>query len=237
MSMNQFKGETIDVISSMATRHVLTELAEQYRRQSGADVRIESVGGVDAVRRVRDGEPFDVVVVAAEAIDRLSSLACIDPGSRADLARSDIAVAVRSGAPRPAIDSESALRETLLAARAIGYSTGPSGAHLLQLFARLGVAQTIASRIVQAPPGTPVGALVARGEVELGFQQLSELIHLPGIDVIGPLPPGVRSTTIFAGAVCSASKHADSAKALLAFLASPAAHAVKFRHGMEPVHS
>jgi ABC-type molybdate transport system, periplasmic component len=197
-------------------------------------VAIESVGGVAAARRVQEGEPFDIVVLAADALDRLAAAGRIDPASRVDLVRSGVAIAVAAGAPRPEIGTEAALRDAILAARSIGYSTGPSGSHLSRLFERWGIAETIAPRIVQAPPGIPVGALVARGDVELGFQQLSELIHVPGIDVIGSLPPEVQIITTFSAAICTASRQRDASRALLSFLGSPAAASAKLRHGMEP---
>src|SRR4030095_5437181 len=227
-------GERITGISSMAMRHVLTELADAYEQQSGQPVAMVSVGGVDAVRRVGDGEAFDFVVLAADVIDQLAAGGRVASGSRTDLARCAVAMAVATGATRPDVSTESAVRDAVLRARNIGYSTGPSGAHLIRLFERWGIAGTIAPRIVQAPAGVPVGSLVARGDVELGFQQLSELMHAPGIDVIGLLPPEIQVVTVFAAAVCTASNRAAAANALLAFLASPEADAVKRRHGMEP---
>ena len=221
-------------ISSMAMRHVLAELADAYEQQSRQPVSIVSVGGVDAARRVDDGEAFDFVVLAADVIEQLAAGGRVDPGSRTDLARSAVAIAVAAGAPRPDIGSEAAVRDAVLRARSIGYSTGPSGAHLVRLFERWGIADAIAPRIVQAPPGVPVGTLVARGDVELGFQQLSELMHLPGIDVIGPLPPEIQVVTVFSAAVCTASRPGAAAHATLAFLASPEGDAAKRRHGMEP---
>jgi molybdate transport system substrate-binding protein len=193
-----------------------------------------AVGGVDAARRVADGEGFDFVVLAADAIEQLAAGGRVDPGSRTDLARSAVAIAVAAGATRPDVSTESTIRDALMRARSIGYSTGPSGAHLIRLFERWGIADAIAPRIVQAPPGIPVGTLVARGDVELGFQQLSELMHVPGIDVIGLLPPEIQVSTVFSGAVCTASNRPAAAKALLSFLASPDADAAKRRHGMEP---
>jgi molybdate transport system substrate-binding protein len=228
-------SKEITVISSMATRQMLADLVEQYERRSGQRVVVESVGGVAALARVQDGEPFDVVVLAADAIARLTAAGCVDAGSRVDLARSGVAVAVAAGAARPEIGSEAAVRDAILAARSIGYSTGPSGAHLARLFERWGIAGTIAPRIVQAPPGVPVGALIARGKVELGFQQTSELIHVPGIEVIGALPPGIQATTVFSAAICTASSLPDAARALIAFLASTQAESAKLAHGMEPV--
>jgi molybdate transport system substrate-binding protein len=145
-----------------------------------------------------------------------------------------VAIAVAAGATRPDVGTEAAVHDAVLGARSIGYSTGPSGAHLVRLFERWGIADTIAPRIVQAPPGVPVGTLVACGDVELGFQQLSELMHLPGIDVIGLLPPEIQVATVFSAAVCTASNRAAAANALLTFLASPETDAVKRHHGMEP---
>ena len=231
---NDVINDVIAGISSMAMRPVLTELAEAYEQRSRQRVTIVSVGGIEAVRRVQEGEAFDFVVLAGDAIDQLGSNGRIDPGSRTDLARSGVAIAVAAGARRPDVGSEAAVRDAVLRARSIGYSTGPSGAHLIRLFERWGIADAIASRIVQAPPGVPVGTLVASGAVELGFQQLSELMHLPGIDVIGPLPAEIQVVTIFSAAVCTASSRGADTRALLAFLASAEADAAKRRHGMEP---
>lgn len=218
----------------MATRQVLADLADAYRRRSGVLVEFESVGGVDAARRVQAGEPFDVVVLAADAIDKLVADGRVVAGSRTDLAHSGVAIAVRAGAQRPAVDSEDALRRAVLSARALGYSTGPSGVALARLFERWGIADAIRDRLVQAPPGVPVGALLARGEVDLGFQQLSELLHLEGIEVLGPMPPGLEIVTTFSAGLCATSTQPDAARALLDYLRSPEAAQAKRHHGMEP---
>jgi molybdate transport system substrate-binding protein len=227
-------SEQLTGISSMATRQVLAEAVQDYERLTGQPVVVRSVGGVDAARRVENGDGFDFVVLAADVIDRLEAAGHVVSGSRVDVARSGVAIAVAAGAPRPDVGTEAALRDAVLAARSIGYSTGPSGSHLSRLFERWGIAETIAPRVVQAPPGVPVGTLVARGEVELGFQQLSELMHLPGIDVIGSLPHEVQIVTVFAAAICTASRQRDAAKTVLSFLASSEARFAKLRHGMEP---
>jgi molybdate transport system substrate-binding protein len=221
-------------ISSMATRLLLADLAAAWQAQGGGDLHIESVGGVDAARRVAAGEAFDLVVLAGDAIDKLTASGHAVAGSRADLVRSAVAVAVRAGAPRPDIGSEAALRQALQGARSIGYSTGPSGVALLGLFERWGLAETLRQRTVQAPPGVPVGALVASGEVELGFQQRSELMHLPGIEVIGEMPPGAQILTTFAVALCTASLRPGAVRELLAFLCAPVTAQLKRRHGFEP---
>jgi molybdate transport system substrate-binding protein len=221
-------------ISSMATRAVLAELAAAFTQRSGRAVALQSVGGVDAARRVQAGEAFDVVLLAADAIDKLIAGGHLLPGSRVDLVRSPVAVAVRSGAPRPDITSEDALRQAVRAAPSIGYSTGPSGTHLTKLFERWGLLADIQGRIVQAPPGVPVAALVARGEVALGFQQLSELLGVPGIDILGTLPPVAACITTFSAGLPPGSAQPEAVREMLAYMNSAEAAATKRRHGMEP---
>lgn len=222
----------------MATRQVLADLVAEFELQSGCLVSMESVGGVDAAKRVDAGEVFDVVVLASDAIDKLISAGRIHADSKVDLVRSGVAVAVRAGAPLPDIGSEDAVRHAVRAARSIGYSTGPSGVALSRLFERWGIAGEIQGRIVQAPPGVPVGALVARGEVELGFQQLSELMHVEGIAVAGNLPQAIQIITTFsadmATSLVAGSPRAEAVHALLEFMSSPQASGAKQRHGMEP---
>ena len=227
-------NNNISIISSMATRQVLAELIAQFQKTTRQPVSLESVGGVDAARRVQGGEAFDVVVLAANAIKQLTQAGRIVPGSRVDLVHSGVSIAVRAGAVRPAVDTEEALRQAVLAARTLGYSTGPSGVHLVKLFERWGIADAIKSRIVLAPPGVPVGSLVANGEVELGFQQLSELIHQDGIDVLGPLPPAIQITTTFSAGLSTTSTQARAVSALLDFMVSPAAIPILRRNGLEP---
>lgn len=222
-------------ISSMATRLVLADLIAAYVRRAVAPaVTIESVGGVDAARRVMADEPFDLVVLASDAIDKLEAAGKVLPGSRVDLVRSGVALAVRAGAPTPDIGTEAAVRQAVLAARNLSCSTGPSGVALAGLFERWGVADVLRERIVQAPPGVPVGTLVARGEVELGFQQLSELLHVEGITLLGPLPDAIQITTTFSAAVCTTASQPDVARDFIAFMASPEATEAKKRQGMDP---
>lgn len=225
-------GTGIHVVSSMATRQVLAELVRLFQEQGGPAVRLEAVGGVDAARRVRAGEAFDVIVLAANVIDALIAEGHI-AGSRIDVVTSAIGIGVRAGAPRPDISSGDAVKSAVLAAARVGYSTGPSGAYLAQLFTEWGIADALKDRIVVAPPGVPVTSLVARGDIDLGFQQLSELAG-EGVDVVGPLPSDIQSLTTFSGGVARASAQPDAARRLLEFLASPTVADIKRRYLMEP---
>ena len=197
----------------MATRQVLAELARGLRAARRAcAVAIESVGGVDAARRVQAGEAFDVVVLASDAIDKLHrrrARACRQQGRPGALRRGGLRARRRAAARHRF--SEDALKRAVLAARSIGYSTGPSGVALAQAVRALGHRRSeIAGRTVQAPPGVPVGTLVARGEVALGFQQLSELMHLEGIDRGGPAARRrSRSPPSFPPASCAGSAQAE----------------------------
>lgn len=223
----------------MATRQLLAELVASYQEIVLCNIAIESVGGVDAAKRVQAGEAFDVVVLASDAIDKLIASGHVDLASKVDLVNSGVAVAVRAGSTAPDISSEAALKQAVLAAvstgKAISYSTGPSGVAIAQLFERWGIAEQIAPYIVQAPPGVPVGSLVATGEVALGFQQLSELIHLDGISIAGSLPPEIQITTTFSAGICIGSKQAGAVRDLLAFMTSPDAIPAKLRQGMEVI--
>jgi molybdate transport system substrate-binding protein len=226
--------ESLKLLSSMATRELLNDLAAEYQRSTAQAVISEAAGGVDVAKRVRAGEAVDVVVLSSTAIDSLIAAGSLLPDSRIDLVKSGVSIAVRAGAPHPDVASEEAVKRAVLAAKTLSYSTGPSGVYLEKLFERWGILADIRARIVVAPPGVPVGSLVANGSVELGFQQLSELMTLPGIEVIGPLPPQIQTITTFSGGISSGCTRPELARALLGYLASPSVAHTKQRYGMEP---
>jgi len=221
-------------ISSMAPRRVLADLSQLWQARTGRPVVIEAVGGVEAAQRVKAGdEPFDVVFLASRAIDALLACGRIAPASKVDLMRSATAIAVPAGMPHPPIGSEHEVRSAMLAASRIGVSTGPSGDAVQALLARWGIAGDV--HLVQAPVGIPVGQLLAEGKARLGFQQLSELVHVPGVEIVGELPAPIALETVFSAGIVNGSPHAESVRALLAFLASTQADAAKRRQGMQPL--
>lgn len=224
-------------ISSMATRHVLADLAEAAVDAGLPKLDIESVGGVDATERVAAGEPFDLVFLADGALTRLADAGHVDAATLTPLVLSQVAVAVGSDLSTPAVRPDgpafsdaAGLRAALRAARRIGYSTGPSGTVLVNTIDAWGLTPELGDRLVQAKPGIPVAKSLAEGDVDLGFQQLSELVGQPGIRILGVMPDDCAIDTVFAGAVATASAAPKDAARMLMFLASDEAAPIKLQH-------
>lgn len=215
----------------MAIKEAYLELVPAFEKQTGHKVVTRFVGSGDLMKRLRAGETTDLVIMAAGTIDELAKEGRIVPGSRVDLVKSIIGVAVRVGAPKPDLSSGEALKRTLLAAKSIAYSSGPSGMYLAGLFKQWGIPE---NRITQTPPGAPVGEVIARGDAEIGFQQVSELLPVKGIDYVGPLPPDVQLVTVFSAGTHTAAKEAEAAKAWTRFLTSAAAAPILKKKGMDP---
>jgi molybdate transport system substrate-binding protein len=227
---------TLKGISSMATRQVLAGLVEMFQQQSGWRIQIESVGGVDAAQRVQSGEAFDVVILSSDAIDKLIASKHLLAGSRVDLVRSPISIAIKKGANLIDVTSGEALKSALISAKSISFSTGPSGVYLAKLFERMGIAELMKNKTIVPPPGVPVGSLVAKGEAALGLQQRSELINIEGIELLGNLPDEVAYITTFsAGIPANASDESKAAvQQFLSFANSAQAAPVKQSQGMTP---
>jgi len=230
----------IRVLMSGAFTAAFTELSPVFERSTGSKIVTMYGGSMGSSpetipNRLRRGEPADVVIMAAPALDELIKQGIVISNSRVDLARSTIGLAVRAGAPKPDISSVDALERALLRAKSIAYSSSASGVYLsTELFPRLGIADQIAakSRKIESEP---VGAVVARGEAEIGFQQISELRPVKGIDIVGPLPPEAQRVTVFSAAIVATAKQPDTARRLIAFLSSPAAAPAIRRSGMDPI--
>jgi molybdate transport system substrate-binding protein len=232
-------AEEIRVMVSGGFTAVYQEVVPSFERASGHTVVSSfgaSMGGApDSIpMRLRRGEPVDVVIMAAATLDELVAAGVVRRGSRVDLVRSGIGMAVRAGARQPDISTVDALRRTLLQAKSVAYSASASGAYLsTELFVRLGIADEMRhkSRRIESER---VGTIVARGEAEIGFQQVSELLPIPGIDYVGPLPSEVQRITVFAAGVAVDARSPEAAQALIAFLTSPAVEPVILRSGLSP---
>ena len=216
-------------------KEAMIELAPAFERAQGVKLAVR----YDSTKAIADdinaGASADLVILTAEAIDGLMQQGRVKAGSRVDLARSGIGVAVRKGAPRPDISTPEAFKRALLAARKVSYSKiGASGIYSANvLIPRLGIAEEMKSRTIIPEPGTPVGTLVASGQADIGLQQISELMPVPGIDIVGPLPGDLQKMTVFSAGLCANARSPDAANALAAFLAAPAALPVIKKHGLE----
>jgi molybdate transport system substrate-binding protein len=232
-------AEEVRVMTSGGTAASYVALAPQFERATGHTVvtLATSTGlGPDSIAsRVRRGEPVDVVILSRAGIDELVGEGKVAAASRVDLARSSIGMAVRRGAPKPDISTVDALKRALLQAKSVAYSAQVSGVYLsTELFPRLGIADQLAKKSIRVDVGR-VGAVVARGEAEIGFQQISELLEVQGIDYVGPLPAEVQRVTVFTAGVAVGSRSPNAARALIEFLASPRGKEVMAKSGLDPL--
>jgi molybdate transport system substrate-binding protein len=224
----------VSVIASTAMREVLDELVPMFERTSGHKVVVTFQSGAVLPVKIKEGAQADLVVATPQVIDDLVTAGKVVAGTRADFVRSGAGVAVRAGAPRPDISTPEALKKALLAAKSVGYSQGPSGVHFMSAMARLGIADEIKAKGVVPPLGQRVGALIAKGDAEIGVQQITELLLIPGIDFIGPLPKELQATIVYATATPSTAKERDAAAALVKFLSSEPALPIIKKLGLEP---
>jgi molybdate transport system substrate-binding protein len=222
----------LQVWSSNAMREALRAAVPAFEAASSHKVAMTFIGSAEMLKRLRAGVTgIDLIVLQDSTIDELASAGIVVGGSRIDFARSLVGVAVRAGAPHPDISSAEALKRTLLASKRIVISTGPSGIYVLGLFERMGIPR---EKIFQTASGTQSGPIVASGEADIGFQQVSELLPIKGIDFLGPLPAEIQHVTVFSGGIHVASKAPQAARDLMLFLVSPAAAPVLRTKGMEP---
>jgi molybdate transport system substrate-binding protein len=232
------RSEELRVLTSGAFAAALAELGPQYERTTATRVIIGEGGtmgrGPESIpSRLQRGEPVDVLIMSATVLADFVKAGQVVAGSRVDLAQSGIGMAVKAGAPKPDIGSVEALKRTLLGARSIAVSSSISGVYLTtELFPKLGIAERIAPRVKRIETGR-VGSVVARGEAEIGFQQTSELVTLPGIDYVGPLPEEVQRTTVFAAAIVTGAASVPAARRFIQFIAGPAARDAIRKSGLE----
>jgi molybdate transport system substrate-binding protein len=236
------RADEIKVVTSGGFTAAYLELVPKYESKTHNKLVTEfgpSMGTThNAIPiRLERGESIDVVIMASSALDDLIKQGKVRAGSRVDLVQSLIGMAVKAGAPRPDISTVEALKHTLLSAKSIAYSDSASGVYLsTELFPKLGIADQIKAKCGKIE-ADPVGGVVATGEFEIGFQQISELRPVKGIDIVGPLPPGAQKVTVFAAGIPATATHPEAAKALIEWLASPVAYAAIKRSGLELANS
>ena len=224
----------IKVLGSPASREAFDELIPAFESATGHKVVVTWSGTKNIKKQIAAGEVYDIVVVAKPELDEMVKEGRIVPTSVTDVVKSRVGAAVRAGHPKPDIGSADALKKTLLSVGSIGYSSGPSGDHMAELFKRMGIADQIKGKLKQTPPGVRVATVIVSGEVELGFQQVSELTHEPGIDYIGPLPDEAQKITVFSGGIHTKASDPQAASAFLKHVTSPAAVPVIRKHGLDP---
>jgi molybdate transport system substrate-binding protein len=224
----------IKVLSTQATEEAYKELVPQFEKASGHKVTTVFTGTLGVMKRLSDGESYDLLIMSRQSIDELAQAGKVVAGSRTDIAKSGVGVAVGKGKPKPDISTVDALKTSLLAAKSIGYSTGPSGIYVVTMFQKMGIADELKNKLKQTPTGVFVGSIIASGEAEIGFQQVSELSFFPGIDYVGPIPAEVQLITVFSAGIPAGTKQADAAKALVSFITAPAAAAIFKKHALDP---
>ena len=234
IGINAAQAAEVKVMAANAVREAFLELASAFEKSSGHKV-ITVWGGTEGLaKRISGGEVVDIVIIAAPNIDKLIQEGKLVAGSRADIAKSGVGIAVRTGLPKPDISSAEAVKRAVLAANPVAYSSGPSGFYIADLLKKMGIADQIKDKVKQPPSGVQVGELVARGEADLGFQQISELIHVKGIDYLGPLPADIQNITVYSAGLHMAAPAPDGARALVKFLTAPEAGPIIKKIGMDP---
>ena len=232
---HQATAADIRVLAPNAAKESVSEAVTTFVKSSGNKVIVSWAGTEAITKRITEGEVADIVVNAAQNIERLTTEGKLSQGSRTDFARSSIGVAVAPSARRPDVSSIEGLKSALLGAKSIVISSGTSGRYLSDLFNRLGVGEQIKAKIKQPPSGAQIGDLLAAGEAELGFQQVSELLHVKGIQFLGQIPAEIQSYTIYSGAAHSQSSQSEAALAFLKVLRQPGTAAIVRKSGMEPL--
>jgi molybdate transport system substrate-binding protein len=224
----------ITVIGSTAMTEFIEAVIPIFEHESGHKVKATFLSGSVLPVKVKEGAPADLIVTTPESIDDLVKAGKVVAGSRVDFIRSSAGLAVRAGAPKPDISTPEAFKNALLAARSVGISKGPSGFYMLSLLDRLGIADAVKPKAVFTEPGQRVGLVIASGQAEIGVQQITELLAMPGIDYVGPLPPALQTTIIYATARSSNAKETAAANELVKFLSSKAVAPSARKMGLDP---
>jgi molybdate transport system substrate-binding protein len=225
-------ADEVTLLASNAVREPYVEILPDFEKATGHRVVVDWGATVDIVKRASDGEAADILIIPHGRVDDLIKRGVVV--DRVDLARSGIGVAGRADAPRPALLNAEDLKRALVAAKSVVLSSGPSSAHMLALFEKMGIADEVKPKLIQLAPGLSVGEAIAEGKGEIGFTQISELLLVKGINYMGPLPPEIQVVTTFSAGLLAAARSPDAARALIRFLSGPSAGPVLRKHGMDP---
>jgi molybdate transport system substrate-binding protein len=234
LNANLAGAAEVSVIASTAMREVLEALVPQFERASGHKVSVSFLSGALLPVKIKEGAQADLVVTTPQTIDDLVNAGKVVAGTRVDFVRSSVGVAVRAGAAKPDIATPEAFKAALLAAKTVGYSQGPSGVHFMTVLAKLGITDQVKAKGVVPPLGQRVGVLIAEGKAEIGVQQITELLQIPGIDFVGPLPQELQANIVYATATPTSAQEKEGAAALVKFLASESTVSVIKKLGLEP---
>ncbi|MCA3000188.1 MAG: substrate-binding domain-containing protein [Rhodocyclaceae bacterium] len=225
----------LTIAAPNAVKDAVMKAAERFQQSTGDRVVFIWSGTEAITKRVSDGDRFDVVLNTSTSIDKLTAESHLSPGSRVDFANSSIGVAVRAGSPKPDIKTVEGLKAALLSSKSIAISSGTSGRHLTEVFAKLGIADQLKTKIKQPPSGAQIGDLIADGSAEIGFQQVSELVHAKGVDYVGPLPTEIQSVTTYSAGLHAKSAKQDTAKRFMKILADSESAAAITKSGLQAI--
>ena len=224
----------IKVLAANAVREPFQELATAFEKASGHKVVAAWSGTAGVVKRVTDGEAVDLVIVGSEALDKLIKDGKLAAGSRVDFARSGVGVAVRPGYAKPDLSTADAVKKAVLDAKSVAYSSGPSGLYIAEMFKHMGIEEQIKPKLVLPPSNVQVGEVLAKGEADLGFQQVSDLVHMQGITYVGPLPAALQNITTYSIGVHPSAPAGEAARALVKFLTAPEGRSAITKAGLDP---
>jgi molybdate transport system substrate-binding protein len=225
----------LTIAAPNAVKDAVMKAAERFQQSTGDRVVFTWSGTEVITKRVIDGDLFDVVLNTSTSIDKLTADGRLSPGSRVDFANSSIGVAVRAGSPKPDIGTVEGVKAALLSSKSIAISSGTSGRHLAEVFAKLGLADQLKTKIKQPPSGAQIGDLIADGSAEIGFQQVSELVHAKGVDYVGPLPAEIQSVTTYSAGLHAKSAKQDIAKRFMKILTDSESAATITKSGLQAI--
>ena len=234
LNVTATRADEVKVIGANAVKEPFLALVSGFEKSTGHKVTAAWSGTDGVAKRINGGEVVDVVIIGAANLDKLIQDGKLVAGSRVDFAKSGVGVAVREGLPKPDISSAQAVKKAVLDAKSVAYSSGPSGVYIAEMFKKMGISEQVKDKLKLPPSNVLVGEVLAKGEADLGFQQVSDLVHMKGIVYVGPLPAEIQNITVYSAGLHTQAPAAEAAKALVKYLTAPEARPVITKTGMDP---